>query len=178
MRLYYSVLLIVFVLTGCGVRTPYPSDMDHLSKTLHSLNPYSPRQESDRLAKAIYRKTNELDRSYELVYPPQFHNFLVNVGLRQKGLCYHFSDALYLHLKSQNYPSFDFHLVGANIGEYWSEHNALVVVSKACRSEKRILEKGILIDAWRNSGVIYYTTPLEDTSYQWEHRSLRCEPVR
>jgi hypothetical protein len=132
-------------------------------------------EEADYLAWDIYHKAQELTESYALVSPPQFHNFLVNVGVREKGLCYHFSDALYLHLKSQGYEHFDFHLVGANIGEYWSEHNALVVVAKGCKNEKCILESGILIDAWRDSGEVYYARVSEDRSYHWKHRSERCK---
>jgi hypothetical protein len=132
-------------------------------------------QEADYLAWDIYHKAEELTERFALVSPPQFHNFLVNVGMKEKGLCYHFSDALYVHLKSQGYGHFDFHLVGANIGEYWREHNALVVVAKGCRSDTCILNNGILIDAWRNSGEVYYARLKEDRSYRWIHRSERCK---
>ncbi|MDM5271350.1 hypothetical protein PGH07_04100 [Sulfurovum sp. zt1-1] len=146
-----------------------------MSQKLQGLGENISVQEADYLAWDIYHKSYELTEAFELVSPPQFHNFLVNVGIREKGLCYHFSDALYLYLKSQRYESFDFHLVGANIGEYWSEHNALVVVAKNCISEKCIQNNGIVIDAWRNSGEVYYSRFNEDMHYHWKHRSERCK---
>ena len=176
---YSSLILLSLFLIGCSVKSssPAPSNVNRLGQTLQSMDANISQQEADYLAWDIYHKAEELSESYALVSPPQFHNFLVNVGVREKGLCYHFSDALYVHLKSQGYASFDFHLVGANIGEYWSEHNALVVVAKKCRSEKCILEHGILIDAWRDSGEVYYARVNEDKGYHWKHRSDRCKTV-
>lgn len=174
---YFSLLLITLSLIGCSVKSsaPVPLKVKHLSQKLQGLDENISLEEAEYLAWDIYHKSHELAERFELVSPPQFHNFLVNVGVREKGLCYHFSDALYLHLKSQGYERFDFHLVGANIGEYWSEHNALVVVAKGCSSEKCILNNGILIDAWRDSGEVYYSRVSEDRSYHWKHRSERCK---
>jgi len=103
--------------------------------------------------------------------PPQWHNFLVNTGLREKGLCHHWSDALYMHLSHKNYASFEFHLMGAHIGEYWSEHNVLLVVAKG-----RDVQDGIVIDPWRGAGKLYFSAVKEDVSYHWKHRKKRgCE---
>ena len=177
MHRYFSVLLICFFLTGCSVKPTLPArqNIDRLSRQLQNLDGAVTAQESTLLAGDIYKKANELAKSFELVSPPQFHNFLVNVGLKERGLCYHFSDALYRHLKSRHYESFEFHLVGANIGEYWREHNALAVVAKGCKSETCIMGNGIVIDAWRDSGKLYFSALKEDKGYQWEHRPKRCE---
>ncbi|HEO97903.1 MAG: hypothetical protein JW682_04855 [Campylobacterales bacterium] len=164
---------------GCSVTppSPAPARIHILSQKLQALDANISVEEAEALARDIYLKSYELAEKFDLVSPPQFHNFLVNVGVREKGLCYHFSDALYLHLKSRGYERFDFHLVGANIGEYWSEHNALVVVAKGCSSEACILNNGILIDAWRDSGEVYYAKLCEDKRYHWRHRSERCKVV-
>ena len=100
--------------------------------------------------------------------PPQYHNFLVNIGLKEKGLCYHWADALYLHFMKSDYPSFEFHLVGANIGEYWTEHNSLVIVGKG-----KPITSGIIIDPWRNAGKLYFSKVKDDSSYSWMHRPSR-----
>lgn len=131
-------------------------------------------EEAAHLSQDIYTKTDQLAKEFEMVSPPQYHNFLVNIGLRKKGLCYQWADALYAHLKIQGYEHFDFHLVGANIGEYWREHNALVVVSKGCTSDACILNNGIVIDGWRNAGELYFSPVQNDKSYHWLHRHKRC----
>ena len=174
---YFSTVLLMLLLFGCTVEPGLPSHkkVQGLSLELQDMEGSIEKKEADMLAREIYNKTQSLSKEYELVSPPQYHNFLVNIGLRQKGLCYHFSDALYFHLKAHEYKNFDFHLVGANIGEYWREHNALVVVPKGCESEICIKKHGIVIDAWRDSGNLFYAKLNEDKAYKWTHRSERCK---
>ncbi len=120
------------------------------------------------LSQDIFYETQKLTKEFELTSPPLFHNTLVNIGLREKGLCYHWSDTLYGYLSQKQYLYFEFHLVGANIGEYFYEHNALVVVVK-----NGSIEEGILIDPWRNSGKLYFSKVVEDKEYKWKHREER-----
>ena len=170
---YFLLLSTLFLLFGCSIKQPKnvkDSEVTQLATLLKTMDKNISTKEAQRLSRDIFLYTAKLAKKFDLVSPPQFHNFLVNVGIRQKGLCYHWSDALYLHLSQKEYPGFAFHLVGANIGEYWSEHNALVVVSKS-----GLLENGIVIDPWRNSGILYFSRVMEDTSYQWKHRKERCK---
>ena len=139
-----------------------------LSKLLQSLDQNIPSREAMHLSQDIFHETQKLTKEFELTSPPLFHNSLVNIGIREKGLCYHWSDALYAHFLQKKYPHFEFHLVGANIGEYFSEHNALVIVAK-----KGSIKNGILIDPWRDSGKLYFSRVVEDKKYQWKHREKR-----
>jgi len=142
--------------------------MIQLSKLLQGLDTHISQEEARQLSQDIFHKTQQLTKEFELTSPPQYHNFLVNVGLRKKGLCYHWSDALYLYLSQKKYASFEFHLMGANIGEYLFEHNVLVVVAKGGR-----VEDGIIIDPWRDSGEVYFSKVRDDSEYKWSHRSER-----
>ena len=169
-RHLFKSLFFVFLLSGCSVTTPVVTQKktEQLSLLLGSLDASIPKHEANRLAVDILRETNRLTQAFELTSPPLFHNFLVNAGLREKGLCYQWSDALYDHLSKRDYPSFSFHLFGANIGEYFTEHNTLVVTKKGEASQE-----GIVIDPWRNSGELYFSTIKEDTAYHWIHRPQR-----
>ena len=169
-KYYFKVLILSFFLTGCVVTAPSVSQtkVEELSVLLESLDSTVPQSEAMRLSKDIFQKTQQLTEEFELTYPPHFHNFLVTVGVREKGLCYHWSDALYEHLLAKSYGSFEFHLVGANIGEYFYEHNALVVVAKGGD-----VLKGIIIDPWRDSGELYFSKVEDDLAYRWIHRPKR-----
>lgn len=157
-------------MTGCAVTPPsVPQEkVTRLSLLLQSLGSDITQSEAKQLSQDIFRKTQTLTKEFELTSPPVFHNFLVNVGLREKGLCYHWSDALYAYLSGKHYPSFEFHLVGSNIGEYFYEHNALVVVARGGK-----VEEGIIIDPWRDSGELYFSLVKGDVEYRWEHRPAR-----
>jgi len=169
-RHLFKLLLFSFLFAGCAVTTPFvlETKVAQLSILLQSLDRDIPPEEAKQLSKDIFYKTGQLTQEFELTSPPQYHNFLVNVGLRDKGLCYHWSDALYLYLSQKKYASFEFHLMGANIGEYLFEHNVLVVVAKGGR-----VEEGIIIDPWRDSGNLYFSKVSKDRKYQWKHRANR-----
>ena len=165
-----SFLSLSFLLVGCVVTEPSVSEtkINQLSTLLQDLDRHIPQEEARHLSQDIFHETQKLIKEFGLTSPPVFHNVLVNVGLREKGLCYHWSDALYVHLSKKKYASFEFHLMGANIGEYWSEHNVLVVLVKGGN-----VEEGIIIDPWRDSGKLYFSKVSEDTIYQWKHRVNR-----
>lgn len=167
---YIKLFILSFFLAGCAVTPPSVSEtkVTQLSLLLQSLDSGIPQSEAMQLSKDIFHETQKLTEEFELTSPPQFHNFLVTVGAREKGLCYHWSDALYTHLIQKKYTSFEFHLVGANVGEYFFEHNALVVVAKG----GKVLE-GIIIDPWRDSGELYFSKVEDDSEYAWIHRPKR-----
>ena len=167
---YYKILILCFFLLGCAVTAPSvsPTRVTELSLLLQSLYSAISQNEAIQLSKDIFHKTGQLAEEFEMTSPPQFHNFLVTVGVREKGLCYHWSDALYVYLTQKRYTSFEFHLVGANVGEYFYEHNALVVVAK-----DGIIEEGVIIDPWRNSGELYFSKVKDDPEYRWTHRPKR-----
>ena len=167
---FYKFFLFSFFLSGCAVSEPLVSQtkITQLSTLLQSLDKRIPQDEAMHLSQDIFHETQKLTKEFELTSPPLFHNSLVNIGIREKGLCYHWSDALYAHFSQKKYPHFEFHLVGANIGEYFSEHNALVVVAK-----NGSIKNGILIDPWRDSGKLYFSRVVEDKKYQWKHREER-----
>jgi len=158
------------MLAGCQVapREVPQSQVDKLAILFQLLDRQVAQKESRQLSRDIFQKTKNLTEDFELTSPPLWHNFLVNVGLRKKGLCFHWSDTLYTYLKQKQYRYFSFHLVGANVGEYFSEHNALVVVAKGKK-----IEDGIVIDPWRDSGKLYFSKVKEDTKYHWVHRRDR-----
>lgn len=171
----YSLFILAFLFLGCA--EPRPQNTSLESKKLSLLlegaletSPYGVKSqnESQKLAKDIFSYTKILRQNFKRTLSPLYHNFLVNINIKDKGLCYHWSDALYLHLNSQKYQNFEFHLVGANIGKYWSEHNALVIIAKG-----KTIEEGILLDPWRKLHTLYFVKINKDKKYQWSHRSKR-----
>jgi len=166
----FRFFIVSFFIVGCTVNSSLvsPSKSEELSRLLQSLDKRISQNEARELSKDIFYKTAQLTEEFEMTSPPQFHNFLVTVGVREKGLCYHWSDALYLYLLGKNYDAFEFHLVGANVGEYFSEHNALVIVAKGGK-----IEEGVVIDPWRNPGELYFSKISDDPDYVWQHRPIR-----
>ena len=167
----FKLLLLLFVVTGCSVKpVKVPeSQVKALAFMLQGLDGNIKQEDALLLSRDLFRETAHLVKAFNLTSPPWFHNTLVNTGFRKKGLCYDWSDALYVHVVKQGYSEFDFHLGGANIGEYWREHNVLVVTAKG-----KPFDSGVVIDPWRDSGKLYFEKVKKDRQYSWKERKDRC----
>jgi hypothetical protein len=166
-----SLLLSVWLLVGCmhsDIPVPEVQRSEQIAELLNTLGSDIPREEVQRLSEDILYRAAQLEHAFGRTTSPWIHNFMINVGLKKKGLCYHYADGLYTYLKERSYPHFDFHLVGAHIGEYWREHNALLVTAR-----NGMLEEGVIIDPWRVQGKVFVSKMKEDKAYRWVHRPER-----
>ena len=109
--------------------------------------------------------SSQLKDRYDLVKPPLYHNFLVNIGVKKRGLCWHFAYDMLSSAKKLNLKNFDYYIGGANINDYWKEHNSLIVTCKGCS-----FVEGIVLDPWRNSGDLYFSKVKNDKNYSWTQR--------
>ena len=154
---------------GCTVHQPSPVKLNKsvidLKQLLLTLRPKVDVQEANDLAVESIRYSYALSQKYKSINNPWFQNFLVNMGVKERGLCYEWTEDLLKFLLSKHYKTLSFHPVGANIGRL-NEHNALSVSAKG-----KGIEKSILLDAWRNSGILYFNVIDKDLKYKWSERS-------
>jgi len=125
--------------------------------------------EASRVAKEAISYSLVLKRKYRANTTPLVHNFLVNVGIKDRGLCYEWSDDLYARLTRLQLKTIRLMPVGSHIGSYWSEHNALVILPNKPYS----LKNAVLLDPWRDSGLLYFDFVVNDKSYSWKIRHDR-----
>jgi len=129
------------------------------------------RREANELATLAIIHSKRLANSYNLVSPPSYHNFLVNSGERKKGLCYHFVDDLMREINKRDFKSFKFRWGRAN-AEKLNEHNVIVVLG----NRENQWEEGVVLDAWRDSGRLFFTKVKDDKEYRfrpWQEGDIR-----
>lgn len=153
---------------GCAP-SPAPinnaSHNDNLTKLLFNLNEKIDKKEAEKLAATSLKYSLQLIKEYDLVTPPLYQNFLVNIGVKERGLCWQFAYDMLSHTLAQNFTSFDYYIGGAHINDYWEEHNTLVVTCKGCK-----FSEGIILDPWRNSGTLFFSKVGNDIDYNWTQR--------
>ncbi len=133
----------------------------NLDKTVDKKEAYS-------LSKIAILYPIHLAKKYCLVYPPNFHNFLVNINLRKKGLCYQWVEDMMNFIRCKKFKTLVFHWGVANRGKL-NEHNVIVVTAK-----NKPFKSGIILDAWRNSGNLYFNYLKEEKKYkfmEWKQKS-------
>ena len=176
-----TLLLLIFLLTGCsGAQHTYrkPSDhsvtsnrlndavysekVDTLQGDLAGLNRQVNMLEARQVAETAITYSSELAAEYDLVRPAILHNVFVRIGLKDRGLCYHWTEDLMEQLKSLNLKTYQLHWAVAYRGSELREHNSVVITARG-----EAFEKGIVLDPWRNSGDLYWALIKMD-KYPWK----------
>lgn len=160
---HIHIFVLVIFFTGCAFKTP--TKKRSLEELLIPLA--SSKQEAFTIANDVRGFSKTLKESYGLIPFPSFNNFLINIGVKERGLCWQLAFDLLSHLKTKNY-NVDYYIGGANIGDYFTEHNVVVLTCKGCG-----FEKGIIFDTWRNGGDLYYSSVDKDESYKWFQRGKK-----
>ena len=158
MRVYVAILVGLLFL-GCSTKQNLQNSLENELKNIN-LNS----KEAKELSFKAQEFANELNELFDISTPPLFHNFLVNIGYKDSGLCYEFAYSMYHKISALNHKSYDLIVIKANEGEYF-EHTAVAICPK-----NEILEECIVLDAWRDSKNIYYAK-IKNDKYIWKKKN-------
>lgn len=106
----------------------------------------SAQDEARWLADTAYIASAEIARQYEPILPNWFNNGLVNIGLRERGLCWHYQHDLYRELRRRPLKYFR---IGVCVRDRakMSEHNCVYVTGRENK-----WPDCIILDAWLWNG--------------------------
>jgi hypothetical protein len=120
--------------------------------------------EADAVARIALSYPLELASSYRLTKPAITHNMLVNIGIKPRGLCVHWTEDLLRRLGELDLATLDLYWgVAYPTKPFRLEHSTPVVTARG-----EPFERGILLDAWRDSGRLYYSPVGDDQRYAWQ----------
>lgn len=180
-RLTGTLLLLMFLFAGCSsvhqmYRKPpdnspapygavagiYREKISALQVDLADLNREANMLEASQVAETAITYSSDLAQEYDLVRPAILHNIFVRMGLKDRGLCYHWTEDLIKRLQSLDLKTYQFHWAVAYRGSELREHNSVVITARG-----EAFEKGMVLDPWRNSGDLYWALIKSDT-YPWK----------
>ena len=98
---------------------------------------------------------------------PVYHNLLVNLGIKPRGLCVDWTEDLMRRLQKARFHSLDLHWAIANYRNAFRLEHSTVVISARGDS----LFDGLVLDPWRHSGRLFWAPTRDDADYPWEPRS-------
>lgn len=159
------VLGLAALAAGCASIAPPSERADRarvLNQQLVQLDQTVDPAEATQLASTAVEHAAELARDYRPVRPAWFNNMLINSGLRDRGLCYHWTNDLFAQLHQLGLRTLELHLAVAGRATA-HEHNCIVVTAR-----DQPFEQGIVLDAWRHGGRLWSVRVAEDKKYPWE----------
>lgn len=180
------IIIVLFLLGGCvhaqyldhvSTNGKYPitistgknfwHQVELLQKDLADLNGEIDENEAKQLAEAAIGYSLSLANDYRITRPPIFHNVLVNLRLKNRGLCIHWTEDLLKELRNLDLKRFELHWGIAHPGRPLRlEHSSVVVTAKG-----QPFERGIVLDAWRYSGELYWVSVKKD-KYNWKKSNI------
>ena len=142
----------------------YGKKIASLQNDLAALNGLTNLDEAGQVAHTAITYSSLLAEEYELIRPAVLHNVLVRVGLKNRGLCHHWTEDLMKQLELLELKSYRLYWGVAHRGSELREHNSVVVTANG-----QLFEEGIVLDPWRNSGKLYWILVKNDR-YPWKER--------
>ena len=139
----------------------YHQQVEWLQDDLAALSQESNQLEARQVAETAIIYSNQLADEYRLVRPAVLHNLLIRVGLKDRGLCYHWTEDLLKRLQALDLRTYQLHWGVAHRGSDLREHNSVVITARG-----QAFEKGMVLDPWRNSGDLYWAL-INTDQYPW-----------
>lgn len=138
-----------------------------LAAAITRLSPEIDRLEAAEAARLAYARTEELRVAYRITDPPLVHNTLVNLGLKPRGLCWHWADDLEATLAAAGFETLTLHRAIANADTPFRIDHSTVILSAAGAS----MEDGLVLDPWRQGGTLTWVPTRADPDYRWVSRA-------
>lgn len=117
--------------------------------------------EANLVSVTAHTTSRSLAREYRMVRPPDFHNFLIHIGVRQRGYCFHWARDIGARLKELKLKTLVLHW-GAAFAGTERENNSLVVTAR-----RQPFRDGVVIDGWRKAGRLWWSPVIKDKSNPW-----------
>lgn len=159
----------LLVLTACGVapeeRAPVdPVQVEELRMQIMGLGPDIDPDEAARAARIAFQHTRDLAIAYQITDPPLIHNSKVNMGLRPRGLCWHWAEDMQTRLEAEGFETLVMHRAIANSQNAFRIEHSTAIVSASGDD----FMAGIVLDPWRKGGVLTHVRTATDPDYSWD----------
>jgi len=107
--LIIKVLLFALFFVGCSVKTPpvevLNKEVRELQGLMMLLGPQVRQEEAFDLAQRSIHYSLKLSKQYHAISSPWIQNTLVNLGLKERGLCYEWAEDLLRYLVQKKYQT-------------------------------------------------------------------------
>jgi len=117
--------------------------------------------EARRVAETAYNTGRQLAAEWDMASSGNMQSFLINIGSRKYGYCYHFANELLLRLDALRLRTIQLHWPESDPGTD-TEHNVIVVTARG-----QPFEQGILFDNWRRAGHLLWGPVTGDPTHYW-----------
>ncbi|HXY60684.1 MAG TPA: hypothetical protein VEH26_03655 [Chthoniobacterales bacterium] len=116
--------------------------------------------EAELLSATAHATSRQCAKDYGVTGDPAFHNYLIHIGVKKKGICADYTNDIGARLREMRFKTLVLHW-----GTAWekesSENNALIVTAR-----NQSFFEGIVLDGWRRAGRLFWCHVMDDEEYE------------
>lgn len=161
-----ATLVLVFAVCLGPIRAKDEESIKGLRDALVALAPDVDPHEAELLSVTAHTTSRRLAREYGVTWDPAIHNFLINIGVKKRGICADYTRDIGACLKEFHFKTLVLHW-GAAYAKQADENNGLVVTAR----NQPFLD-GIVLDGWRKAGRLFWCPVKKDREYEVGRRNL------
>lgn len=161
-------VLVILLVSACSHSPNYeaePLDTLKLSAAIQSLSSNINPNDAKAVSSTLVTSTIVLANEYDMASPPRYHNLLVHLKLRDRGLCCHWAEDLRKRVIKLRPDTIHVDWLVTKYGKLL-EHNSIVIYPA-----NSTWHQGIVYDPWRNSGKPFWILVQSD-EFKWNRHPL------
>ena len=152
---------IVFLLLAPLASADDAKSITGFRQAITALAPDVDAHEAELISVTSHHTARELAKEWRVVPLAIFQNFLIHIGARQRGYCFHWAHDIGAQLRKLPLKTLVLHWAEAHPNTHL-EHNVVVVTARG-----QPFSTGYIIDGWRAAGRLLWW-PVTKDEYPWK----------
>ena len=162
---YGVVLACAVILCARSAMADDSKSITRFREAIVKLAPDVDPAEARLVSETAHHTARRLQKEWRVVPPANFQNFLIHIGARQRGYCFHWAHDIGAQLKKLPLKTLELHWAEAYPNTRL-EHNVVVVTARG-----QPCNTGYIIDGWRAAGRLLWWPVLKD-EYPWKENMV------
>lgn len=154
-------LLVLPVFFAPMARGDDERSINRFTEAILQLSPTVDRLEAREISVLSHRTARRLQKEWRVFPFALVQNFLIHIGARDRGFCFHWAHGIGMELKKLPLKSVELHWAEAYPNTHL-EHNVVVVTARG-----QPVSTGYIIDGWRAAGRLLWWPVVKD-EYPWQ----------
>lgn len=155
-------LVSALVLLANPAQADDAKSINRFRDAIVALSPTVDPAEAARVSEISHVTARRLQKEWRVVPPANFQNFLIHIGARERGFCFHWAHDIGAQLRKLQLETLELHWAEAHPNTRL-EHNVVVVTAR-----DQPLGSGYIIDGWRAAGRLLWW-PVRKDEYPWKN---------
>ena len=135
--------------------------IDRFTKAIIALSPTVDPAEAREVSEVSHHTARRLQKEWRVFPFALVQNFLIHIGARERGFCFHWAHGIGMELKKLPLKTLELHWAEAHANTHL-EHNVVVVTAPG-----QPIATGYIIDGWRATGRLLWW-PVTKDEYPWQ----------